>query len=71
MGEGRHGGEVMGVVRECVGLHLVGDQARDEGNSRDLLGPRSVDFIPKLSFSTIQVFQNVFTLWLEAYLSPS
>ena len=43
MGDGRLGGEGMGVVREHVGLHLVGDQAGDERNSRDLLGPRSVD----------------------------
>ena len=43
MGEGRLGGEVMGVVIEHVGLHLVGDQAGNERNSKDLLGPRSVD----------------------------
>ena len=41
VGEGRLGGEVMGVVREHLGLHLFGDQAGDERNSRDLLGPRS------------------------------
>ena len=39
VGGGRLGGGMVGVVEEQVVLHLVGDQAGDEGHSGDLLGP--------------------------------